>query len=142
MEDADILKRFKACGLRPTQQRIALYRYLATHPGHPTAESIFHALQSQLPSCSLMTVYNGLEALEKAGLLQVITIDAAHKQFDAAVNPHGHFRCDRCGTVYDFPLPPINIQDGVLSGFVVEKTDFYCSGICRTCAENGAVKDI
>lgn len=141
MDDADILERFKERGLRPTHQRIALYRYLATHPCHPTAETVFQALQPQLPSCSLMTVYNGLAALENAGLLQVITIDAAHKRFDADVNPHGHFRCDCCGTVYDFPLPAINMQSGALSGFVVEKTDFYCSGICRTCAKNGTVED-
>lgn len=142
MGDADILERFRACGLRPTQQRIALYRYLSTHPCHPTAETIFRALQPQLPSCSLMTVYNGLEALAKAGLLQVITIDAAHKRFDADVQPHGHFRCNRCETVYDFPLPPINMQDGFLDDAIVEKTDFYCSGICRACAKaDGAVED-
>lgn len=131
MNDQQIMAIFKQKGMRPTAQRVALYRYLLEHPEHPTAEMIHEHLQ--LP-CSLMTIYNGLDALAAAGLIRIVTIEPGVKRFDATVEEHGHFRCTGCGTVYDFPFQPENMQISYLDGFQILDHDLYCSGICRSCS--------
>lgn len=136
MNNAEIITALKAHALRPTQQRIAIYRYLLEHPSHPTAEMIYNALHPSLPSCSLMTVYNGLEALHDAGLIRVVTIEAGIRRFDGNEQVHGHFQCTRCGTIYDFPLPPQNTQIRFLDSFRVLDENYYCSGICPDCHNN------
>ena len=133
MSGANIAEILKARGLRPTQQRIAIYRYLRDHPSHPTVESIYEALHPSLPSCSLMTVYNCLDALTRAGLIRVVTIEAGIQHFDADVAPHGHFRCSACGTIYDFPLLPESMSAHSLVGFQITEQNLYCSGICPNC---------
>ena len=130
MNDQQIIEIFKAKGMRPTAQRVALYRYLLEHPIHPTAEVIHEELG--LP-CSLMTVYNGLEALAKAGLIRIVTIEAGIKRFDGNPCEHGHFRCTKCDTVYDFPITAENIQVPTLDGFQIADHNLYCSGVCRNC---------
>ena len=130
MTDADIVALFREKDIRPTPQRVEMYQYLLTHPVHPTAEMIHSNLHL---TCSLMTVYNGLEALLEAGLLRLVTIEPGIKRFDATVREHGHFRCKNCGTLYDFPLKEENIQVADLNGFKILDHDLYCGGICPDC---------
>lgn len=134
MKDMAVVGVLREHGLRPTQQRIAIYRYLLEHPVHPTAEVIFRELKPTLPSCSLMTVYNALDALAEAGLVRVVTVEAGVQHFDATVGDHGHFRCKTCSHIYDFPLTPENVSVPTLSGFQIQAQDLYCTGICPTCA--------
>ena len=63
-------------GLRPTQQRIAVYEYLIEHPEHPSAETVYAALSRLYPAFSKTTVYNSLYALAEAGLVRTLTIQA------------------------------------------------------------------
>ena len=130
MKDAEIVALFREKGIRPTPQRVEMYQYLLTHPVHPTAEMIHSSLTL---TCSLMTVYNGLEALLEAGLLRLVTIEPGIKRFDATVREHGHFRCKNCGTLYDFPLKEENIQVADHNGFKILDHDIYCNGICPDC---------
>ena len=37
-------------GLRPTQQRIAIYDYLLRHPTHPTVDTIYRAVLERFPT--------------------------------------------------------------------------------------------
>ena len=131
MKDAEVVALFREKGIRPTPQRVEMYQYLLTHPVHPTAEMIHSSLKL---TCSLMTVYNGLDALLEAGLLRLVTIEPGIKRFDATVREHGHFRCRNCQTVYDFPITAENIQVTALNGFQVLDHDLYCAGICPDCS--------
>ncbi len=130
MTDASVITLFREKGIRPTPQRVEMYQYLLTHPVHPTAEMIHDSLKL---TCSLMTVYNGLDALLDAGLVRLVTIEPGVKRFDATVREHGHFRCRRCGTLYDFPVTAENMQIAALDGFEVLDHDLYCAGICPDC---------
>lgn len=134
MSDFAIAAALRRHGLRPTQQRIAIYQYLMQHATHPTADIVYQELKPHLPSCSLMTVYNGLDALVEAGLARVVTVEPSVKRFDGTVEKHGHFRCHCCGTIYDFPLTPENMQISSLWGFQILEQDIYCSGVCPSCA--------
>lgn len=67
MTEQEIQSLLRANGVRPTQQRVAVYQYLAAHPIHPTAETIYRELIAQYPGFSRATVYNSLHKLAEAG---------------------------------------------------------------------------
>ena len=40
----------------------------------------------------------------------MITIDEKNARFDARETPHLHFKCASCGEIFDFDLPPLQIE--------------------------------
>ena len=117
MDHNKISAELRQNGICPTQQRIAVYEYLIQHRTHPTADTVYQALVKEQPSLSRTTVYNTVNALAKAGLIRVVTIDADEQHFDAGVEDHGHFRCSHCGTLYDFPLTADTVHPLLPDGF-------------------------
>ena len=120
-------------GICPTQQRLAVYAYLQSHRTHPTVDTVYQALVKEQPSLSRTTVYNTMRALTDAGLIRVVTIDPDEQHFDAGIEDHGHFRCSRCGTVYDFPLSADTVRPLLPNGFSVTTWDIYTNGVCPHC---------
>lgn len=53
--------------LNYSRQREAIYNYLLSTKKHPTAETIFQAVQQDYPKISLATVYRNLTVLEETG---------------------------------------------------------------------------
>ena len=56
----DIILTFKEKKLKLTPQRLAVYQYLKSTREHPSAETIYKALQPNYPTMSLATVYKTL----------------------------------------------------------------------------------
>ena len=127
-----LAEALRARGISPTQQRIAVYRYLLEHRTHPTADTVYNALSAEYPTMSRTTVYNTMRALFKGGILRIVTIDAEEQHFDADTADHGHFRCVKCGCVFDFALPA---AARALSpeGYQTEMFDVYATGVCPQC---------
>ena len=136
MDREKLIAELRQNGLCPTQQRIAVYEYLIRHRTHPTADTVYRALEKEHPSLSRTTVYNTVRALAKAGLIRVVTIDADEQHFDADALDHGHFRCSECGTLYDFPLTTDTVRPLLPDGFTVNLWDVYTTGICPNCQSN------
>jgi Fe2+ or Zn2+ uptake regulation protein len=120
-------------GISPTQQRLAVYRYLLEHRTHPTADTVYQALVAEYPTMSRTTVYNTMRALFRAGLIRIVTIDADEQHFDADTADHGHFRCTQCGELYDFTLPQSTCKRLSPSGFHTDVFDVYATGLCPHC---------
>ena len=97
-------------GLRPTQQRIAIYDYLLRHPTHPTVDTIYRAVLERFPTFSRTTIYNSLHALVDAGLIRTVTIEPEEQRFDGNAADHAHFKCCGCGSIYDFDLDDQAVQ--------------------------------
>jgi Fur family transcriptional regulator, stress-responsive regulator len=133
LSDVALAQLLRAHGLRATAQRRAIYGLFAgTENGHLSAEEAFQQARAQLPELSRATVYNALGELAEAGLLGVVE-GPGPRQFDANVAPHHHFRCRRCGALYD--IEPEHI-DMVLRdpGFEVETAHVLLEGLCPKCA--------
>jgi len=99
-----------AAGLRRTPQRIALLDYLLRHPDHATVDELWPALHKRRACASRATVYNTLHSLVKAGLVREFKLDTSAARYDALLDPHHHFVCDRCGVVEDlewFEVPAL-----------------------------------
>jgi len=88
-----------------TKQRAAILQVLHDTPGHMTAEQIFHLAQSILPSISLATIYNNLNAMHTEGLVRRLKIDGDSDRYDRNPHPHGHLVCSFCGEIEDISLP-------------------------------------
>ena len=51
-----ITDTLRSRGIQPTQQRVAVYRYLLEHRTHPTADTVYQALGEEFPTMSRTTV--------------------------------------------------------------------------------------
>src|SRR5438552_2501296 len=91
-------------GLRFTEQRRHVYDVLIAKRDHPTAVEVFMRVQKKLTGISLATVYNCLETLTECGLVRMVNHDREPSRYCPNLEPHGHFFCDECGTVFDVPL--------------------------------------
>lgn len=95
-------------GLRLTKQRQEVYQVLLEHRDHPTANEVYHRVRKHLPSISLATVYNCLEALVAHGLVNQVNFERSSSRFCPNLVDHGHFQDTTTGRIYD-----ITIKDGV-----------------------------
>lgn len=135
MTDQAITALFAEKGLRPTHQRVQIYRYLLEHPIHPSAETIYNALLSDNPMLSRTTVYNTLKAIGAAGLVRVLAVEENEQRFDANAGVHGHFLCDTCGEIFDFPLTPDTLFALCPPSFRVTDGNVMFHGECPDCQE-------
>jgi Fur family peroxide stress response transcriptional regulator len=117
--------------IKPSYQRIKVIEYLTAKRNHPTADEIFNELVIEIPTLSKATIYNTLNLLVEAKLARAVTIKENETRYDAKVANHGHFKCDLCGTIYDFPT---NIDD--LSTDSLKEFNVYFNGICPKCLNN------
>ena len=133
MKPGEIAALLTAHHLRPTQQRIAVYQYLRSHPTHPTADTIYQALLAQFPTFSRTTIYNSLHSLADAGLIRTVNIEAEEQRFDGNAADHGHFRCRCCGRLFDFDIHPDALRQMCPTGFRAEIQDVFLNGVCASC---------
>ena len=127
----------EASGQRFTEQRAAVYRYLAGTDTHPTADEVFTSVRATIPDISLATVYKALETLVGCGLATKLTYGDGSARYDGRTDPHHHARCLVCGCVLDVPgqldaRAFAGIQP--TGGFRVEGVRLEVVGRCGTCA--------
>lgn len=128
MNASNILKE---CNIKPSLIRIMVLDYLKNTKSHPTVEEIFNELSPKIPTLSKTSVYNTVKLLTQNKLAIVLTIDSEQVRYDADVSIHGHFMCDSCKKVVDFPLDELGFEE--LKGFDIKNKNVYFSGTCRNC---------
>jgi Fur family peroxide stress response transcriptional regulator len=138
------IERFKAAcreaGVKLTHQRIEIFREVAGSEEHPDAEVVFRGVRVRVPTVSLDTVYRALWLLEDLGLVTTLGPRRDPTRFDANLDSHHHFVCERCGLVRDFEsrefdalgVPEEARRLGTVSGVHVQ-----VRGVCGACAGEG-----
>ena len=122
-------------GVRPSIHRVRILEYMQAIGGHPTADEVYKALASELPSLSKATVYNTLHTFVEAGVLRDLAIDQVEIRYDVMTENHGHFRCDNCQTIYNFQ---VNFDQIMIMGegeFEVTERNIYFKGLCPACVK-------
>ena len=122
--------------IKPSYPRIKILEYLLDKRNHPTVEDIYSELVREVPTLSKTTVYNTLNLLIKANLARVVTIEENETRYDADVSSHGHFKCEECGSIYDFRIPIDEIAVGDLNSFKINEKNVYYKGVCSKCLDN------
>lgn len=134
-------RALEANGQRFTEQRAAVYRFLASTDVHPTAEQVFSTVREDLPGISLATVYKSLETLVGCGLALKLTFGDDSARYDGRTEPHHHARCVSCGAVQDvmddIEPPEVEGLGQTVDGFQITGYRLELSGYCPQCARGG-----
>ncbi len=123
----------KEKGIKPSFQRIRIYEYLASRKDHPSVDMIYTALAPEIPTLSKTTVYNTLKNFVQAGIASQVMIDEHEIRYDGDIKSHGHFKCERCGKIFDFNADFSKFESPELTHFLITQQHFYLSGQCVHC---------
>jgi Fe2+ or Zn2+ uptake regulation protein len=122
-----------------TKQREAIVRVLKSTSSHPTADWIYDEVRKEIPNISLGTVYRNLRILRESGEILEIGFNGAFGRFDGRPDNHYHFKCDKCGYVFDVE-EPVNSE---IDERIAQKTGFKIShhwlefrGLCKECQKS------
>jgi len=115
-----------------TQERLQVVDYLMNHHAHPTADEVYAALREGGSDVSRATVFNTLNVLTEKGALRALQIEDGVTRYDILMHPHAHFRCIKCGAIYDVALTR-NASFRLPEGFQSCHTDYIMEGYCPKC---------
>ncbi len=88
-------------GLRLTRQRSEVYRVLLETRDHPTAALVYERVRKRMPSISLATIYNCLEALVEKKLVNQVNFDRKPARYCPNLTEHVHLMDETTGAVTD-----------------------------------------
>lgn len=126
----------KANGIKPSYQRIKIFQYLVEKRNHPTVDMIYKALCPEIPTLSKTTVYNTLNLFIEKKIVNVIVIEENETRYDSVMSVHGHFKCEKCGRIFDVNINKGTIEEKALKDFEIKEQHYYFKGICKDCANN------
>jgi Fur family iron response transcriptional regulator len=109
---ADVEKRVRDAGLRPTRQRVALADLLfAKGDRHLAAEELHEEALDAGVTVSLATVYNTLHQFTDAGLLRILAVEGSKTYFDTNTSDHHHFFIEGENRVMDIESGPVSVYN-------------------------------
>lgn len=129
-----IEEAFRRTGVRRTPQRFSVLEHMMLYPEHATVDELSAALNKRYPQASRATVYNTLHTLVEAGLVREFTLDGKAARYDANIEPHHHFVCDRCGAVQDlewFEVP--ELERSRIAAHSIRSYEVIVRGECKRC---------
>jgi Fur family transcriptional regulator, peroxide stress response regulator len=104
-QNTALAQRLAHSGLRFTPQREVVYQVLLGKRDHPTAEEVFDRVKSVLPTISLATVYNCLDALVQFGLIKQVNSVREPSRYCPNLHEHAHFHNEMTGEIHDVDIP-------------------------------------
>lgn len=135
-QDEETIKNvMKSKGLRITPQRFAVYANLLSRCDHPTVEQILNDINQRLPISSKASVYTALNVLRECGLVKEVLLEEGVTRFDANVQPHHHFICEKCRAISDLEKSTFQniLPTLVNSKLRINTYEVIVKGICENC---------
>jgi Fur family transcriptional regulator, peroxide stress response regulator len=121
---------------RQTKQRDAILRVLNTNRTHPAADWIYEEVKKEIPNISKGTVYRNLQVLQEDGVISTLDLSGTLSRYEVKQKSHYHFRCEKCGRIFDLDEPIDNDIDAKISrqtGFKVSHHQTEFRGFCKEC---------
>ncbi|WP_286033991.1 Fur family transcriptional regulator [Fusobacterium necrogenes] len=125
----------KAHDIKPSYQRIKIFQYLIEKKNHPTVDMIYKALCTEIPTLSKTTVYNTLNLFIEKKIVNVVVIEENETRYDTVMEVHGHFKCEKCGKIYDIRVDRAILENELLKSCEVKEQHYYFKGICQNCSK-------
>ena len=88
-------------GLRMTRQRREVLAVILRDRDHPTANDVFLRAQKRMPTISLATVYNCLEALVTHNIVRQVNLERESSRYCPNLSDHCHFQDEKSGKSHD-----------------------------------------
>ena len=136
MKQEEIIKIMQDNGIQPSFQRMKIFEYLVRNRIHPTVEDIYSSLSARIPTLSKTTIYNTLKILVDKKIVGQVTVEENEVRYDYSENTHLHFKCKKCGGLYDIFHRCTLLNEKEIDGHSVEEYHLYLKGLCRNCARN------
>ena len=119
------------------RKRNAIYECLMASKAHPSAETIYTQLKTDIPDLSLGTVYRNLNYFKEQG--KAISVATVHgvERFDGNTKPHVHFICNDCAAVID--LEEMSVPQALTTaaersvGGKIAECQLSFTGTCKNC---------
>lgn len=127
------VKLLKEKDIRPSVQRIRVLEYLQNSDNHPTVDNIYNYLVNEIPTLSKTTVYNILKLFSEKNVARAVRIGNNEARYDGNTSIHGHFKCNKCGNIYDFNINMKEFKFTGLDKFKINEHHIYLKGICKNC---------
>jgi len=142
MTEIEVQKYIAERGLRPSVHRIAVMKYLLDNFNHPTVDDIYNGIHDNIPTLSKTTIYNILKLFAEKKAIISLNIEEKNVRYDGHTHPHSHFKCIKCGKIFDLPLDEnINFANCNHGDFKIEDTQVYYKGLCPECNKITDKKD-
>ncbi|NLV90773.1 MAG: transcriptional repressor [Firmicutes bacterium] len=122
--------------VRRTKQRELILRVLRGTTCHPTADWIYQEVRKELPNVSLGTIYRNLRCLREMGEVLELSYGSSYSRYDGNPEPHYHFICNICGSVFDVNMTVIHDLEKLVAdatGFDVREHRMEFYGYCDDC---------
>jgi len=123
---------------RDTKQREAILNVLHGANSHPTADWVYDEVRKVIPNISKGTVYRNLKILREDGKISELNLSGTVSRYEGNQENHYHFRCEKCGRVFDLDEPVNNELDEKISkrtGFIVSYHQLEFRGLCKDCQQ-------
>jgi Fur family peroxide stress response transcriptional regulator len=121
---------------RDTKQREAILNVLHGANSHPTADWVYDEVRKVIPNISKGTVYRNLKILREDGKISELNLSGTVSRYEGNQKNHYHFRCEKCGRVFDLDEPVNNELNEKISkrtGFKVSYHQLEFRGLCKDC---------
>ncbi len=133
--DREVENMLRKSGLRVSSHRLYILKYLLENRIHPTADDIKNALEKAGYDISLSSVYNILNAFVEKGLVKALLIEDGIVRYDINTHPHAHFKCLKCGKIYDIDVDIMPVLKATVAATEHEAItgELIIYGICKSC---------
>jgi Fur family ferric uptake transcriptional regulator/Fur family peroxide stress response transcriptional regulator len=132
----DYKEVLKEHSIAPSLQRIKILEFLEKNRTHPTADMIYQALVDEMPTLSKTTVYNTLKAFAEKGVIVELSLFENEVRYEYDKTPHIHFKCIKCGKIYDISESFECLKNKKIEGHKVSEHHINLKGICKSCLKN------
>ncbi|MBQ3126972.1 MAG: transcriptional repressor [Clostridia bacterium] len=123
-----------------TRQRQLIADIICSSCEHLSADQIYHAAHTRMPSIAVGTVYRNLALMVEEGEIRRIAVAGGADRYDRNLHPHDHLLCVRCGAVCDIGNIPLVSDDTLTSrlpdGWQHQSHELVVRCICPACVES------
>ena len=129
----ELKKYLQSNDISPSYHRIKILEFLRNNRIHPNVDVIYRALEESIPTLSKTTVYNTLNLFSEKGLVAHLSIEENESRYDINTSPHGHFKCTRCGKIYDVEVGNALEELQQIGDHIITEYQINMKGICNLC---------
>ncbi len=135
MNRESIVQLLESKNVQASYHRLKILEYLVNHRTHPTVDTIYRSLEKEIPTLSRTTVYNTLKVLVAKKIVSQVTVEENEVRYDYSGSAHLHFKCRKCGVVYDIFHDCELLSRKEIEGHIVDEYHMNFRGTCKKCAE-------
>jgi Fur family ferric uptake transcriptional regulator len=126
----EVYRRCRDLGMRLSKQRRMVLDLLWSEKEHLSARDIFEKLNNLGRNIGHTSVYQNLEALQSAGVIECLD-RASGRLYGYRSDPHSHLTCSRTGSIQDLDVElPAELlrQIEEHTGYTIESYTLHLTG--------------